>query len=408
MQDIFYNQDLEELFSEEQDTQDTQETEDKGGASIEKEYDYDNVDEDLSELDTSYLDEDMEDLDEDEKLELEFLDNRAYNKYMTNKLHKSGLKMITDLEDVKLLDFYSKKNGVPLGVLAGVHYAETHAGKIKNQTSSAGAVGPMQFMKATAKQYNLLDRTNKEESFRAASEFLRDNFKKTKNWPDAVAAYNAGPGNVKRWRNIKETAKYVPKVMEYAKFFNPEFTKQIGGDVEELPVYQTYNNLKNPFNRYDTNGRSLFTENTNTQIPFMESANHIGYSPARNNLQAVVPADFGRYWNQSGVQYSPDNTANTTINTTGTGAFNAGMAMAGLSNPVTAVTSGADKVLTNTFDGLNKAYNVSKDIRNLIAKTADAGLTGAISILSEKENDRLFNKQLKNMYRESIRDYYKT
>src|SRR5258706_7091527 len=99
-------------------------------------------------------------------------------------------------------------------------------------TSRAGARGIWQFMPDTAREYGLRvdwwvdERADPERSTRAAVTYLRDLYKQFNDWPLALAAYNCGPGRIKRalnetsattfWELLenaavpKETRGYVP------------------------------------------------------------------------------------------------------------------------------------------------------------------------------------------------------
>jgi membrane-bound lytic murein transglycosylase D len=99
-------------------------------------------------------------------------------------------------------------------------------------TSRAGAHGIWQFMPETAREYGLRvdwwmdERADPERSTRAAAIYLRDLYKMFDDWGLALAAYNCGPGRVRRtledagattfWELLdagllpKETRGYVP------------------------------------------------------------------------------------------------------------------------------------------------------------------------------------------------------
>lgn len=103
---------------------------------------------------------------------------------------------------------------------------------IPTVTSRAGAYGIWQFMPETARDYGLRvdwwvdERADPERSTRAAAAYLRDLFHQFNDWPLALAAYNAGPGRIRRamsstggttfWQLLeneavpKETRGYVP------------------------------------------------------------------------------------------------------------------------------------------------------------------------------------------------------
>ncbi len=97
--------------------------------------------------------------------------------------------------------------------------------------SRAGATGLWQFMKGTGKMYglkinnNIDQRKDPQLSTEAAAKFLKDLYSQFDNWTLALAAYNCGPGNVRKairrsgstdyWKLQKylpkETRRYIPK-----------------------------------------------------------------------------------------------------------------------------------------------------------------------------------------------------
>ncbi|HUP44634.1 MAG TPA: LysM peptidoglycan-binding domain-containing protein [Thermoanaerobaculia bacterium] len=103
---------------------------------------------------------------------------------------------------------------------------------IPTLTSRAGAHGLWQFMPATAREYGLRvdwwidERADPEKSTAAAAAFLTDLYREFGDWSLALAAYNCGPGRVRRalestgattfWELLersalpKETRGYVP------------------------------------------------------------------------------------------------------------------------------------------------------------------------------------------------------
>jgi len=98
--------------------------------------------------------------------------------------------------------------------------------------SPVGACGLFQLMPATARDLGLSasapdERTDPKKNAQAAAKYFRQLYSRFNNWPLAIAAYNAGPGRVRRTLDQKEaktyaeiasllpaeTRMYVPKVL---------------------------------------------------------------------------------------------------------------------------------------------------------------------------------------------------
>jgi ABC-type multidrug transport system fused ATPase/permease subunit len=90
--------------------------------------------------------------------------------------------------------------GLPAGLLERLLWQESHyradiiSGAV---SSSAGAKGIAQFMPATAVQYGV-DPLDPFAAIDGAGRYLRDLYRQFGNWTEALAAYNWGPGNVRR------------------------------------------------------------------------------------------------------------------------------------------------------------------------------------------------------------------
>lgn len=88
--------------------------------------------------------------------------------------------------------------------------------------SSAGAVGLMQLMPATARRYGVTDRWDPEQNIQGGTRYLSFLLRKfNNNLKLTIAAYNAGEGAVAKHGNrippYRETRQYVPKVLTYYK-----------------------------------------------------------------------------------------------------------------------------------------------------------------------------------------------
>lgn len=135
-----------------------------------------------------------------------------------------------------------KQYGLPTGLLAAV--AKVESGGNPNAVSPKGAQGMFQIMPATAKELgvNALDPT---QAANGAARYLAQNLKRFGSPELALAAYNAGPGNVQKHGGIppfKETQDYVKRVQTNMskKSANPfdQFDQQEANPFDQFDAFE--------------------------------------------------------------------------------------------------------------------------------------------------------------------------
>jgi soluble lytic murein transglycosylase-like protein len=137
-----------------------------------------------------------------------------------------------DPKFVKLVDTHAlirgaaKKHGVPAAFVKSIVAAESNFNCAA--ISSKGAIGLMQLMPDTAREYGA-DPSIPEQNVDAGTHYLRvlmDKYHRYGNsLPRVIAAYNAGPGMVDRYHGVppfRETRLYVVRVLRFMRRFQRE------------------------------------------------------------------------------------------------------------------------------------------------------------------------------------------
>lgn len=121
-----------------------------------------------------------------------------------------------DIDLDALIKNASASAGVPHNLFAALVKAES--GGNQKARSKVGAIGLAQLMPNTAKSLGVNPK-DPWQNLLGGAKYLRQQYDKYGRWDLALAAYNAGPGNVDKYGGIppfKETRNYVNKVLKYA------------------------------------------------------------------------------------------------------------------------------------------------------------------------------------------------
>jgi soluble lytic murein transglycosylase-like protein len=112
-----------------------------------------------------------------------------------------------------IVEAAERHHRLPHGLMRAI--VDVESGSRAHRISFAGAMGPAQLMPGTARMLQVRDPFDPQSSIEAGAGYLKSLLDKTHDVRLAVAAYNAGPGNVSgHVPHNGETEVYVARVME--------------------------------------------------------------------------------------------------------------------------------------------------------------------------------------------------
>lgn len=122
----------------------------------------------------------------------------------------------------KIINQASIKYGLPANLIASVIKCESAFDPLAR--SSTGACGLMQLMRKTADMLGVKNIFDARENIFGGTRYLKQLFKEFQGDINmSLAAYNAGPGSVKKYGGIppfNQTKKYIKKVLFYKNFYD--------------------------------------------------------------------------------------------------------------------------------------------------------------------------------------------
>jgi soluble lytic murein transglycosylase-like protein len=135
-------------------------------------------------------------------------------------------KIVQFVDTHALIRGAAKKHGVPAAFVKSIVAAESNFNCAA--ISSKGAIGLMQLMPDTAREYGA-DPSIPEQNVDAGTHYLRVLMNRYHRYgnslPRVIAAYNAGPGMVDRYHGVppfRETRRYVVRVLRFMRRFQRE------------------------------------------------------------------------------------------------------------------------------------------------------------------------------------------
>lgn len=139
-----------------------------------------------------------------------------FSSLLQNAVNAAGGQKPTDMDEI--FQRAASQYGVPVNLLKAV--AKTESGFDPDAVSRSGAQGVMQLMPSTAASLGVQNPLDAEQNIMGGAKYLSDMLNRYDGDTTlALAAYNAGSGNVAKYGGVPpfaETQAYISKVMDYA------------------------------------------------------------------------------------------------------------------------------------------------------------------------------------------------
>ncbi len=155
---------------------------------------------------------------------------------MANNSLEASADNVPTIAVKKLIVKHSKEIGVDPAIALSIAKAES--GFCQNKKSRYGAIGVFQLMPNTAKKmgYNPY---SIHDNIRAGITYYKRMYKMFGSMELALAAYNAGPGNVKKYNGIppfKETQKFISSIKTSYNHFkkSPESSIETYNEIKDI------------------------------------------------------------------------------------------------------------------------------------------------------------------------------
>lgn len=146
--------------------------------------------------------------------------NEALSILLDPEVHRRGSfsslgKVRLSYADIRAhVEAASRATGLPTALIDAV--IRTESGYRPNAVSRVGAQGLMQLMPATARRVGVVNAFDPAENIMGGARYLRRMYDRFGSLTKAIAAYNAGPGAVKKHGGVppyRETRRYVATVL---------------------------------------------------------------------------------------------------------------------------------------------------------------------------------------------------